>query len=413
MQRGNDPFQDLLSGDLVVYEVIQLWNYRDKIKGDDFETEILEGIRQAAAERGLVLEGFPVFLPFRDSDEEDIQSDDKAGEIYRADCLRLTEHCFSVIGFTEGLAKDAGVMWEYGFAYAVGLPTLLFVSDFFWWRMVRPGGSFRGETFIIDPLVDACIGKVLVENDLPLDGEDLLPTVREVVPQLQKKDQFRRRLERGRAKLLGRVREETRAMCLDAEPFIASPPHQRGGGGDGGWAGEDGGEGGDGGEGRDGGEGGEGGRGGGALSGSGHVFVEGEGASEWQRMMMADAGARLEAEGFPVKASRRFEVVERGERGDEGSLAEDILHDVEGVRDADALVVLGEGWDVAPGSAFLQGYAAALGIPIVVYYGSDRIFEAHGGTRMWVNLMLECSADVMAHSMDDIPAAVQQAIQGM
>ena len=375
MQRGNSPFEDLLSGKLVVYEVIQLWNYRDKIKGDDFETAILEGIRAAAAEKGLPLEGFPVFLPFRDSDEEDIQSDDKAGEIYRADCLRLTERCFSVIGFTEGLAKDAGVMWEYGFAYAVGLPTLLFVSDFFWWRMVRPGGEFRGDTFILDPLVDACIGKVVVENDLPMDGETLLPTVRDLDAQILKKEQFRRRLERGRTKLLDRVRDETRAMCLDGDPFIASPPHVRGGG-------------------------------------SPHIFVEGEGASEWQRMMMADVGSRLERDGYAVQTSSRFGVVERGERGEPGSLADDIRSDIEGVKDAQALVILGEGWDVAPGSAFLQGYAAALGIPIVVYYAGDRIFEAHGGTRMWVNLMLECSADAMAYSVDEIPTAVKRVIQG-
>jgi nucleoside 2-deoxyribosyltransferase len=393
MQRGNGPFEDLLSGKLVVYEVIQLWNYRDKIKGDDFETVILEGIRAAAAERGLTLEGFPVFLPFRDSDEEDLQSDDKAGEIYRADCLRLTEQCFSVIGFTEGLAKDAGVMWEYGFAYAVGLPTLLFVSDFFWWRMERLGGGFRGDTFILDPLVDACIGKVVVENDLPMDGEALLPTVRDLDAQILKKEQFRRRLDRGRRRLLERVRAETRAMCLDGDPFIASPPHVRGG--DGGAVG------------------GGGGDGEAKASGTGHVFVEGEGASEWQRMMMADVGSRLEGEGYPVQTSSRFSAVERGERGDPGSVADDVRRDVEGVRDAKALVILGEGWDVAPGSAFLQGYAAALGIPIVVYFGGDRIFEAHGGTRMWVNLMLECSADAMAQSMDEIPAAVQRAIQGM
>ena len=68
---------------------------------------------------------------------------------------------------------------------------------------------------------------------------------------------------------------------------------------------------------------------------------------------------------------------------------------------------------MAPGSAFLQGYAAALGVPIVVYYGTDRIFEAHGGTRMWVNLMLECSADVMAHSMDEIPSAVKRAVPNL
>ena len=397
MQRGNSPFEDLLSGKLVVYEVIQLWNYRDKIKGDDFETAILEGIHQAAGERGLPLEGFPVFLPFRDSDEEDLQSDDKAGEIYRADCLRLTEQCFSVIGFTEGLAKDAGVMWEYGFAYAVGLPTLLFVSDFFWWRMGRLGGEFRGDTFILDPLVDACIGKVVVENDLPMDGEMLLPTVRDPDAQILKKEQFRRRLERGRTKLLERVRDETRAMCLDGDPFIASPPHVRGG--DQSAAG--------------GGAGGAGGDGGGAASGTGHVFVEGEGASEWQRMMMAEVGSRLEGEGFAVQTSSRFDVVERGERGEPGSLAEDIQSDVEGVRDAQALVILAEGWDVAPGSAFLQGYAAALGIPIVVYFGGDRVFEAHGGTRMWVNLMLEYSADAMARSMDELPTAVKRAIQGM
>ncbi len=367
----------LARGDVIIYEIIQLWNYRDKLKADCIEQAIFEGVELACHDAGLALDAYPVFMPFRDSDEEDITAADKGHLIFDADMERIDRDTFAMVGFSDGLAKDGGAFFEYGRAAALGIPTVLFVSDFPYFANRYkdwPGASREGIVYPVDPVVMAGIGEVIVKCDLPLEGADAIPTSRDIAAQLRKKEQFRRRLGCGFDGLLRVVRDTVRSVCVRPYDYVKHL----------------------------------------ACEELGHrqpyVYLEFEGICEWQIAKMAEIAKGLEEKGIAVATPVRFSRTHQEDfisRHGVGAMKALGAWDLHVAMRASTVVTCGEGWDVPVGPAFVQGVASARHIPCLLYYSANRQLNAKGGTETLVNLMLEYSATKVVSSTQEMMDSVE------
>jgi Nucleoside 2-deoxyribosyltransferase len=70
-----------------------------------------------------------VFLPFCDTDEENLVSDCKGRRLFELDCLRLRQ-ITGMIAVLHGPSLDDGVCMEVGFAAALGVPVAIVTTDF-------------------------------------------------------------------------------------------------------------------------------------------------------------------------------------------------------------------------------------------------------------------------------------------
>ena len=371
----------LASGEKMIYQAIQLWDYRSKLKADDFETAILKGIDAALSKSNLLLEKYPVFLPFRDTDEDDIVDPDKARVIYEGDMARLAEKTFAIIGFNDGLAKDSGECFEYGCAAALGIPSIMTLSDFeYFTNRYKDTAKTLLLQYVIDPVVVAGVGKIIVENTLPLPpDESPLPTSREIKEQLEKKAQFRKRLEVGMKLLYNRVAEETENICLHPGMYIPDIPRIPE-----------------------------------KSEGVKTVYLAMEGLYQWQIEKMDELQETLEAEGFKVYRSMRFDPRHQKEfvrKYGDNAVVELGRYDLRNVIESDIVVTLGDGADMPAGPSFIQGYAKTLDKKVVLYYSGNQQIDAEGGTQTLVNLMLEYSADKIAYSSEMVVEYVKAVSQ--
>jgi nucleoside 2-deoxyribosyltransferase len=110
------------------------------------------------------LEQYKVFLPFRDTSQDGVVTENKSNWIYEKDICYL-ENSKAVVALVDGVSKDDGVAMELGFAFGKGTPYILSTSDFVWQEPRNT--SIR---FICDPLVDHfSSSKVAVNSSEQLD----------------------------------------------------------------------------------------------------------------------------------------------------------------------------------------------------------------------------------------------------
>jgi nucleoside 2-deoxyribosyltransferase len=70
-----------------------------------------------------------VFLPFCDTDEENLVSACKGRRLFELDCLRLRQ-ITGMVAVLHGPSLDDGVCMEVGFAAALGVPVVIVTTDF-------------------------------------------------------------------------------------------------------------------------------------------------------------------------------------------------------------------------------------------------------------------------------------------
>lgn len=80
-----------------------------------------------------------VFLPFCDTDEENLVSDRKGKTLFELHCARLRQ-ITGMIAILHGPSLDDGVCMEIGFAAALGMPVVVVTTDFRTFA-ARPTGS--------------------------------------------------------------------------------------------------------------------------------------------------------------------------------------------------------------------------------------------------------------------------------
>ncbi|MGH8900096.1 MAG: nucleoside 2-deoxyribosyltransferase [Egibacteraceae bacterium] len=97
-----------------------------------------------------------VFLPFCDTDEEDLQAEVKGRRLFELDLARLS-HLDGMLAVLHGPSLDDGVCMEIGYATAVGVPVIVLTTDF-----QAYGLSERGPALVFpDPLVQAVATEIV------------------------------------------------------------------------------------------------------------------------------------------------------------------------------------------------------------------------------------------------------------
>lgn len=97
-----------------------------------------------------------VFLPFCDTDEEDLVADIKGRRLYELDSERLAE-LTGMLAVLHGPSLDDGVCMEIGYAAALGVPVVVLTTDF-----VTHGLTEHGPPMCFpDPLVETVVTDVI------------------------------------------------------------------------------------------------------------------------------------------------------------------------------------------------------------------------------------------------------------
>lgn len=97
-----------------------------------------------------------VFLPFCDTDEQDLVSDCKGRLLFDLDCARL-RRIAGMIAVLHGPSLDDGVCMEIGFASASGVPVVIVSTDFQTYSQQSAGPA----TAFPDPLLDHLAARVI------------------------------------------------------------------------------------------------------------------------------------------------------------------------------------------------------------------------------------------------------------
>jgi nucleoside 2-deoxyribosyltransferase len=97
-----------------------------------------------------------VFLPFCDTDEQNLASGCKGRLLFELDCARL-RHTTGMIAVLHGPSLDDGVCMEIGFAAASRAPVVIVSTDFQTYAR-EPGGLV---TAFPDPLLDHLAAKII------------------------------------------------------------------------------------------------------------------------------------------------------------------------------------------------------------------------------------------------------------
>lgn len=69
------------------------------------------------------------FLPFRDTNQQEIVGDNKAAMLFKSDIDAL-DNSIALVALHDGVVKDSGVSMEIGYAFARSLPIILLTTDF-------------------------------------------------------------------------------------------------------------------------------------------------------------------------------------------------------------------------------------------------------------------------------------------
>jgi hypothetical protein len=90
-----------------------------------------------------------VFLPFCDTDEEDLVADVKGRRLFDLDCQRLPR-LHGMLAILHGPSLDDGVCMEIGYAAALGVPVIILTTDFQTYGLTETGP----ELAFADPLIE-------------------------------------------------------------------------------------------------------------------------------------------------------------------------------------------------------------------------------------------------------------------
>ena len=102
-----------------------------------------------------------VFLPFCDTDEENLVSECKGRRLFELDCARL-RRITGMIAVLHGPSLDDGVCMEIGFAAALGVPVVLLSTDFQTFASTVGGPGF----LFAEPLLEIIAVAVVRANRL-------------------------------------------------------------------------------------------------------------------------------------------------------------------------------------------------------------------------------------------------------
>jgi nucleoside 2-deoxyribosyltransferase len=359
---------ELANGKRKIYLGIRLYDYIEKIKASMFETAVISGVKEAFNEMGVDLKYFPTFMPFRDTRENEIISQNKAKIIYQQDIKRLNKELFATIGYLNDPSKDDGICMELGYNFALSMPSLIAITDFIWYS----SRAIPELEFLIDPVLLRIIGKTIHKYELPPSENAYITQNLEDMEKI--KFDFYRRLKIAFQDVLNLVQFHTRRLVLNPEEYVSTPIEYE--------------------------------------ENEKSIYIDfGGGKHEWERKMMNYLSKTLKKMNYTVFESKRHKESNQRNIYDKfGEKAPIELGeiDIQNAMGSNMIIVCGDGAEVDGGTAAIQGIAKAMNKPIILYYSGNLEIHGEGKHRMIRNLMLEHSADILVTEIKAIPKFVEK-----
>lgn len=163
-----------------------------------------------------------VFLPFCDTDEENLTDECKGRRLYELDCQRL-RRIDGMIALLHGPGLDDGVCMEIGYAAALGVPVIALTTDFQTYGLTHD----RPTSIFPDPLLDITLTEVVRSHRLappPVNASDRFGAFlhRNIQPVHAAADQAITALLRTRPRATAaHVAATRRLVFIEPSPYVA------------------------------------------------------------------------------------------------------------------------------------------------------------------------------------------------
>lgn len=161
-----------------------------------------------------------VFLPFCDTNEEDLQAEVKGRRLFDLDCQRLPK-LHGMLAILHGPSLDDGVCMEVGYAAAIGSPIVVFTTDFQTYGLRSDGVQLE----FPDPLVETVATEIVRTHHLdpPSNNSNRLAAFAD-----RNRGQLRQGIELAVERLVGLARQplrEPNSCDKNTDVFIESSPY--------------------------------------------------------------------------------------------------------------------------------------------------------------------------------------------
>ncbi len=347
---------DLLNGDKIIYIATRLFNIQDKLAGNKLEQKVYSILKDCVSRKGESMSIYPLYLPYRDTNEDQLLGCDNAFEIiYKADIQRL-ERLYALITYLDDPTKDDGICMEIGYAYANRVPIILLSSDVQYYRIDR------SVSYHSDPIIHRMAAQYIYMPEMP-------PSKYEVSSQCDRMEiiakEYEERLLAAEEDILKKMESVVEGLLFNYEKYI--PPHIY------------------------------------VNIPNRKVFIDMIGGKyEWSRMIQEKLVEELEKNKVTYYCGNRFfcnesDILVRGENDIKKLLASDIV----------AICV--DGTETDAGASALIGMAKKMNKIVILYYSSTcDIME--GESSCLRNLMIELSADCICSSYEKLVKVIFQYI---
>jgi len=353
--------QLLANGENFIYIASRVFDFAEKIKAEDMEKAVINGITRAMREVGISpQENAPLtFVPFRDTvqkkagNQSSVQTHthELTQRIYREDIERLNK-LFALVGFFDGLSKDEGVCMELGYAFGLNKPIILGMTDF-----VRADykGILNSEHFA-DPVIEAMASKIIYEYQID-----------------ETEDTFRQQLQASLRKLFTKVEEEIYLLGIESAREGQNPQ-----------------------------------QGDSEVSLVKHdVYVDfGGGLFEWQRTLQEQLANKLNNVGWRCAVSNRYSY--HTQFTDRITIKQLGWQDIQKAESSKVVITCSDSIEMNSGTAAIQGFSRAVGKKVVLYDSKITNIVADNHYKSSRNLMIDYSSDKTVSRFDEIPNAVKE-----
>ena len=338
----------LLNGEKKIYIATRLFNICDKMASNTLERKVYDILKNCVSNEGSVLEVYPLYLPFRDTNEDQLLGSDNAFQvIYDADISRL-DHLYSLITYLDDPTKDDGICMEIGYAFANNVPIILLSSDVQYYRIDRK------LAYHSDPIIHRIIAEYIYMPEIPASKYEISSDCgkMELIA-----EEYAERLKQAENNILEKLTPIIRKLYEDYDSYIPAPINSE------------------------------------LPRKSVCIDVLG-GRYEWTKIIEKQIADGLEKRGITYYCTERFSskeesVIVRGE------------NDIKMLLSSDILAVCADGTETDAGAAALIGIAKKFGKMIILYYSSNcDIIEGDSvGLR---NLMVELSANYICTTYNNV-----------
>lgn len=340
----------LIEEDQIVYVFTRLFDLHEKLKAEEVESAVLEGIHRATEKERL---NYPeralTFVPFRDTAQDKITADNKTLVIYEEDLKRL-KRCALMVGFFDGLSKDEGIGFELGYAYGKGLPIIAIFTDF----MRREYKGVSGSEHITDPVILNMITVIVQEYNVVDSDNSFKVKLRKTISKLY------RRLTIEVSEILSH--ESYQNLIVPSESL--------------------------------------------------DVYLDfGGGQFEWERQMQGVIATELLSMGYSVQVWQRYNPHEPSTETDYQWVISRGRQDIDHLLSAKVVITCADMEEMSAGSAAIQGLARAMNKNVILVDTRSTDLVGDGTHRSSRNLMIDYSANEVSHAYGDVKKLVRNHLQ--